>query len=218
MVFFLDPFHKGRPQIPQLRIAQHDLLQLVAVAFDQLAGQQNKARQPLLKAAVQQRSQLCGIGSGRRIAKLVSLAKSDACLSGIGYDKTETRIVCQCQIAFIVIIGLDAAGNHVHHLRFHALYTADNVGIHAILTFQPVAHTLRNRLHHHNTAIKSTAVVELLQHPVHEATQKTTFTKLNDPFRSGWFGKFFIYTHAEHSSFLQILLQIGSSVCNHFIK
>ena len=114
IIFILQPCLKIISQVPQICVLLAALQQLLAVVVNQLAGKNNEARQSQLESLVKQLSQLARERMSRSILKLVIAFKADTCLSSVGNDKAEIRVLSQCHVGSIVTVWIHTSGNHIN--------------------------------------------------------------------------------------------------------
>ena len=95
IIFILQPCLKIIAQVPQICILLTALQQFLTIVVNQLTRKDNKARQSQLESLIKQLSQLARERMSRSILKLVITFKANTCLSGIGNDKAEIRVLSQ---------------------------------------------------------------------------------------------------------------------------
>ena len=187
----LEPLLEVLAQLPQVDILIDAILQHVAVQENQLAGEDDQSlglvAVECLIAAIQQLYQLTGIAAGGSILQLTAGIEGDTGLSGVRDHETNLGLIGQSHEGSVLSIGVQRAADHVDTLEgVHGLAVLTTLQVHmvqAVLSVQPVHHTLLNGLYYYHTAVEVGLLVHIPDNPIYECTEEVTFTELNHLFR-----------------------------------
>ena len=171
------------------------------VQEDQFAWKNNQAfvfvSVKCLVAVIKQLRQFARIGRGRRVFRLASRIEGYSCFRRIGNDETHLRLFRQFHKSGKVRIRIQRTAYHVdpgEAVDLFAFVQSLKIDmVQAILRVQHINHSPVDRLDHYDTAVETHFLIHFLDNPIHECTEKITFTELDDPFRMLYFpGSFFI--------------------------
>ncbi|MNC22909.1 hypothetical protein D3C75_709170 [compost metagenome] len=186
VVAIFDPSGKIGAQVPLFSQAEHNLLQVVAVAVDQLARNDHET---LVSCAVeggetlvQKHSQLAGEGGRRSVVITVLSGVCNAGFGGVGDHEAQLRALSQAQVSGKIFIWVNSAADGGDNVLFlddlAVLDSAQQKGVQAVLVIQHRSQALGDRLNHGNPAVEQVLLVQLVDHPIHEAAQEVAFTEL----------------------------------------
>ena len=187
----VEPLLEVCGQLPQFDVLIDAILQHVTVQENKLTGEDDESLRGVtvesLPAAVQQLHQLTGIRTGGFVLQLAGGVKSDTCFGGVRNHEANLRLVSQSHEGIILGVGVQCAADNVdalqgvHGLTVLAALQVDVVQ--AVLTVQPLYHTLVDRLYDNDTTIEVGLLVHVPDNPIYECTEEVSLTKLNHLFR-----------------------------------
>ena len=177
---------------PELDILADTILEVVSVEEDQLTRHEDKTFGRVavegLVATEQQLHQFAGISRSRCVCEFASRVECDTCLRGVGDDKTDLRLLCQCHVCPVLGIGVQGTTDNIDTLqRVDRLTFQTTLQVHmiqAVLTVEPLHHTFVNRLNHNHRTVEIGLGIHVPYNPIYECAEEVAFTKLDDSFGS----------------------------------
>ena len=177
--------------LPQFNVLVNALLQVMSVQENQFTRHDDQSlvssTVECLETAIEQLRQLARIRRSRCIGQLARRVKSDTGFSGVGNDKTNLWLVCQCHESLILAIRIECTANavdaseRIHLLSVQATLQIDMVE--AILTIEPIHHTVFDRLNHYHAGVEVSLLIHVVNNPVHKTTEEIALSKLDDSLR-----------------------------------
>ena len=174
-------------EVPQLDVLTDAFLEVLAVFEDELAGEDDKALVcgafEILEAVIEKLGELAGIAACGLVGELAGGIEGDAGLGGVGNHKTDFGLFGKFEVSLKVLVGVEAAGNHVNEVQaVHGLTVLKALEvevIEAVLLVEPAYHTFLDGLDNHHGTAKVRLLVGLPDNPLDECTKEVSFSKLN---------------------------------------
>ncbi len=160
----------------------------MAVQEDEFTGEDDEALRGVavegLVAAVEQLYQFAGVAAGGSVIQFAGGVEGNAGLGGVRNDEANLWLVGQCHVGLVLSVGVQTAADDVDTLqRVDGLAVLTTLQVHvvqAVLTIQPLNHTLSQRLYDDDRTIEVSLLVHVPDNPINKGAQEISFTELNN--------------------------------------
>ena len=161
--------------IQEYQLTRHDNQALISSTIERL------------EATIKQLREFARIRRSRCIGEFAGRIKCDASLSGVRDDKTNLRLFCQCHESLILAVWIKGTTDAVNASEGIHLFTIQSSlqidVIEAILTIEPIHHTLLDRLHNHYRRVEVCLLIHVIDNPVHKTAKEVSLAKLDNSLR-----------------------------------
>jgi len=187
IIFVAEPRGEFIAEFPGVGVLEDDAAEVVAVAVNEFARQEDEAGQAALESFVEEDGDFCGERFRRTVGRERFVEVRDAGFGGVGDDEADGGLAETGDGVVPLFVRIQpAADGGDEAARFDglaALDAAEEDGVEAVLLVEQGDLAGGERLDDGDAAVEESVFVEDVEHPVGERAEEVAFAELDDTFR-----------------------------------